>query len=302
MHSGAELPFPGRDLDTELEGGAMEERPSKRRRIRRRRYSPSPARGRSQRTAEPAPRIPQRPADAMPEGGACKGRSHPSRPPTKATSSRQRAMLRAAQSPGQCLTGSADASGPAVSPPETAGAAGLNIPVLLTSQQHVLPDVPSNVTGGENLPLQMISHLSAYLSKILSELHTNTSVSNNIPVAVPPSFPKDNTVFNEPAAVVWSADNISQSANLCTSDANTCTGKSATNSSGAVRLPGAHLKESMPCVLSPLGFHLPITVKDKIWNGEFIDILSLLPSSKEQNFKFDKDDKIEEDSRKNVPK
>lgn len=33
----------------------------------------------------------------------------------------------------------------------------------------------------------------------------------------------------------------------------------------------------MPCEMFPLGYHLSLSVKEKIWKGEFIDILSLLP-------------------------
>lgn len=39
-------------------------------------------------------------------------------------------------------------------------------------------------------------------------------------------------------------------------------------------------KESLPFLLSPLSFHLSASVKDKIWKGDFIDILSLFPSGK----------------------
>lgn len=47
-------------------------------------------------------------------------------------------------------------------------------------------------------------------------------------------------------------------------------------------------KEVLPCEMSPLGFHLPLAVKEKIWSGEFLDILSLLPFAKEFLTKSDK--------------
>lgn len=37
----------------------------------------------------------------------------------------------------------------------------------------------------------------------------------------------------------------------------------------------------MPCLPSLLGFHLSSGIKEKIWNDEFLNLLSLLPSSKE---------------------
>lgn len=57
------------------------------------------------------------------------------------------------------------------------------------------------------------------------------------------------------------------------------------------------LREALPGELSPLGYHLSTAVKEKIWRGEFIDILSLLPSSKEFLLKSDMkmDDRSEED-------
>ena len=63
-------------------------------------------------------------------------------------------------------------------------------------------------------------------------------------------------------------------------------------------------KEPLPCVLSPLGFHLSKAVKDKIWKGEFLDLLSLLPASKEFLAKSEKQsgDRTEEDRRRAIPK
>lgn len=49
-----------------------------------------------------------------------------------------------------------------------------------------------------------------------------------------------------------------------------------TNSS----VPESCLKEILPCEISPLGYYLSAQVKDKIWKGQFIDILSLIPSAK----------------------
>lgn len=60
------------------------------------------------------------------------------------------------------------------------------------------------------------------------------------------------------------------------------------------------LKESYACSPSPLGYHLPVSVKDKIVNGEFVDILSLLPSMKEAVRKSD--GKGEEERRRSIPR
>lgn len=73
-----------------------------------------------------------------------------------------------------------------------------------------------------------------------------------------------------------------------------------TTSSSGLTLYG---KEVMPCVLSPLGFHLSLNVKQKIWNGEYVDLLTLLPSSKEFTYKIVKgDEKNDDDKRKKCSK
>lgn len=55
------------------------------------------------------------------------------------------------------------------------------------------------------------------------------------------------------------------------------------------------------CELSPLGFHLSVNVKEKIWRGDYIDLLSLIPSPKEyRTDKKDVDD-FKDDKRKRVP-
>ncbi|XP_077306286.1 uncharacterized protein LOC143925697 [Lithobates pipiens] len=66
----------------------------------------------------------------------------------------------------------------------------------------------------------------------------------------------------------------------------------------------ACMKEALPCEISPLGFHLSSSVKEKIWRGEFVDLLSLLPSSKEFLSKLDKksEERSEEDRRRAVPR
>lgn len=56
------------------------------------------------------------------------------------------------------------------------------------------------------------------------------------------------------------------------------------------------MKEAMMCDMSPLGFHLTLNMKEKIWKHEFINILSLLPSAKESV----KNDKKSDGDRKRI--
>ena len=41
------------------------------------------------------------------------------------------------------------------------------------------------------------------------------------------------------------------------------------------------MKEALPCEVSPLGYHLSLALKEKIWSGDYVDLLSLLPANKE---------------------
>lgn len=64
--------------------------------------------------------------------------------------------------------------------------------------------------------------------------------------------------------------------------------------------PEVLLKESYTCAPSPLGYHLPLAVKEKIINGEYVDILSLLPSVKDAVKKLDF--KSEEERKRSTPR
>ena len=63
-------------------------------------------------------------------------------------------------------------------------------------------------------------------------------------------------------------------------------------------MPETCAREALPCTLSPLGYHLTAAMKEKIVRGEFVDLLSLLPSAKESLFKDKKDERGDEDRRR----
>lgn len=51
----------------------------------------------------------------------------------------------------------------------------------------------------------------------------------------------------------------------------------------------------MVCEFSPLRFHLSASTKDKIWKGDYIDLLSLLPYFKDNHLdKKDSDKSIDD--------
>lgn len=60
-------------------------------------------------------------------------------------------------------------------------------------------------------------------------------------------------------------------------------------------------KEALTCEVSPLGYHLSLVVKEKIWKNEFVDILSLIPSTStsfKDSPKVDKKSEEKEEERK----
>lgn len=64
-------------------------------------------------------------------------------------------------------------------------------------------------------------------------------------------------------------------------------------------IPEACFKEALTCEISPLGYHLTSAIKEKIWRQEFVELLALLPSSKDTSKQSDKkvDDKDDEKKR-----
>lgn len=58
----------------------------------------------------------------------------------------------------------------------------------------------------------------------------------------------------------------------------------------------------LPCELSPLGFHLPLVMKEKIQNGDYVDIMSLISSSKDNRFDKKGLEKFADDKNKSIPR
>lgn len=62
----------------------------------------------------------------------------------------------------------------------------------------------------------------------------------------------------------------------------------AVSTTGKNTVPENYVKEVMPCEVSSLGFHLLLSLKEKIQKEDFVDLLSLLPSAKDFSFRHDK--------------
>lgn len=58
------------------------------------------------------------------------------------------------------------------------------------------------------------------------------------------------------------------------------------------------LKKVITCELSPLGFHLNGTIKDKIWKGDYVDIQSLLPLNKDYRVEKKESGRFEDEKRR----
>lgn len=53
-------------------------------------------------------------------------------------------------------------------------------------------------------------------------------------------------------------------------------------------VPATCFKDVMPCEVSPLGFHLLLSVKENIWKREIVKVLSLLPSATQFSSRYDR--------------
>lgn len=95
---------------------------------------------------------------------------------------------------------------------------------------------------------------------------------------VPPEVSKE--------AGVWSADPLLISKTL----------NDVKITDGAASMSEKMGKECIPCLMSPLGFHLHLNMKEKIWRGEFVDFAAILPPVRD-NAKYDRKDEKAEDWR-----
>lgn len=168
---------------------------------------------------------------------------------------------------------------------------------LQTSMSVPAGEVSS--AGQSELQKSTVNDILGYLSAISHALSAAGIASPILPpsLAVSPSG-SDSASFkisepvNVPAPV-----SFSQSGSTHIGDAHM-----HTPVRDILSVPEACLKGVMPCEISPLGYNLPSAVKEKIWWGDFVEVLSLLPTAKEFNLKSDKKGEQEEDRRRTVPR
>ena len=143
---------------------------------------------------------------------------------------------------------------------------------------------------GECVQLQTLNAIMDSLSSLVRTLTHAGAVS-----ASPVSHLNSNTIHSTHSAIapVIQTPNVVMAPGALAGEV---------NSPGRVSVPEACMKEVMPCEMSPLGYHLSTSVKEKIWRGEFMDILSPLPSQKDFMAKSEKNDKHEDDRRRPIPR
>lgn len=148
---------------------------------------------------------------------------------------------------------------------------------------------PATSPSNDNLTLHLLTTLTASLSSVIAGMTPNMPVtSQNVPCF---------------ADTVWaSPEDARGSHGMSGSIATPLAGPSQLVHSLDIpaNVPKTCAREALPCTLSPLGYHLSPSIKDKIVRDEFVDLLSLLPSSKESLFRDKKEAKGEEDRRRPV--
>lgn len=166
----------------------------------------------------------------------------------------------------------------------------------------VSASAPAPVGQGESLMHNVLPDVMVYLSAISAALS-----SAGIPISV--GLPSSAAAFS-----LGSTSCSSHAANAPVSNVAAPVSHSLLGST--VRSPDlcspretarlsvseVSMKEVLPCEMSPLGYHLPGSVKEKIWAGDFVDMLSLLSASKDFIFKMEKkgEDRQEENRRRPI--
>lgn len=149
--------------------------------------------------------------------------------------------------------------------------------MLCADQQPGFHGNVGEAAGGETHHFRLINQLS-YLSSLMTLTYEFQSAapssSQNVPLSTMPSISHNNILLAQDSfAVIWSVDKGSRSEDGIIGAHFFYKDKTAPTTGTPSVLPNVNIKESMPCFLSPLGFHLSANIKEKIWKGEFVDIL-----------------------------
>lgn len=163
-----------------------------------------------------------------------------------------------------------------------------DVNLVNAGQGPLLTDLKVSAASGECDQMAVLCNLTAKFSQL----------ANSLSKVAPKKCGVDDTAAA--AASVWATKlNTSNEQAHSINDTTITYPTQLQKMNVSHRVPDCVGKETMPCILSPLGFHLSNSTKDKIWKGDFIDILSLLPSQKEYYSCIDKD-KLDEDKKRLV--
>lgn len=195
--------------------------------------------------------------------------------------------------------------------PPLSSAAGGEMPVSVPTPP---PSVSSTV-----LPPANLSILSNVLSQLLQMCNTSSAVTSPVgeTVTVAPVSSTGNVTvagdFNVsasgggnthgPHSVNFIPSGVNLAAVWAGNPVNTATSAVAIdNPIISKSVSETCYKEAMMCEVSPLGYHLSLAVKEKIWKQDFVDILSLLPSAKEVKSDKKSDTDKEEERKRLAPR
>lgn len=143
------------------------------------------------------------------------------------------------------------------------------------------------VNAGESIDMSLLKEFAISFSSFLSKFVSNP---------VQPEVPSISSLWHDSVPDNSnSARNISNFVDVANNSATDAVSFPVLSSV----VPDSCLKEVLSCELSPLGFHLQGSVKEKIWRGEYIEIMSLFPSTKYS--RLERNEKVEDDRQKNVP-
>lgn len=143
-------------------------------------------------------------------------------------------------------------------------------------------EAASSQTVGESATAPTLSVIADLLTTLINNTRSVPSVSQ----------------LQNPVIDIWSPSS-GQIANdtMVTNTIENSTLSNAFQLAQKQNLPETCLREPLSCEVSPLGYHLSVSMKEKIWRCEFLDLLSLLPSVKDF---VSKDKKEDEDRRRPV--
>lgn len=164
---------------------------------------------------------------------------------------------------------------------------------LLSQMLQLVSTVPGSNTAAPTANMPVSNVLSSGVCNSPAVVITDSQASN---VMSNFNLPVNTAVSGMNAAAVWADNGVTATSSI----PSIVDAPSTSKGSG---ISEVCFKEAITCEVSPLGFHLAMSLKEKIWKCEYIDLLSLLPIKEpvKSDKKTDNVDK-DEDRKRLAPK